>query len=109
MTTNTRTLENRLETKFYDAVRKILGGKAFKFAPLVVGNPDRLVILPGGVLELVELKRDGEVPSPKQRHWHAQAAMLGTKVVVVTGEAGIRAWVAQHLERMNKIRNQVSE
>jgi hypothetical protein len=100
--TTQRKLESTLETKFYNAVRSVLGGKSFKFAPTTKGNPDRVVLLPGGIIELVELKREGELPSPKQRHWHAQAAMLGVKVAIVTGEAGLRAWVAQHLERMKK-------
>lgn len=102
MTTRQPKLERNLELDFHHAVRAVLRGKAFKFAPLVKGNPDRLVLLPGGWIELVELKKDGEVPSPKQRHWHAEAAMLGTTVTVVTGSAGLKAWVAGHLERMKK-------
>lgn len=98
MTNETRSvLEAKLETKFYDAVRKTLRGRAFKLAAIIKGTPDRLVLLPGGRIELVELKTDTGVVSPKQRHWHSQAALLGTKVHVIVGEAGLREWVALRL------------
>lgn len=98
----TTTLENRLEEKFYDAVRKTLKGRAFKLAPIVKGTPDRMVLLPGGIIELVELKKDDGVVSPMQKLWHHRAALLGTVVTVIYGEAGIQAWVAGHLARTSK-------
>ncbi len=107
MTDETRTptpatLERHLETKFYNAVRKTLGGRAFKLAPIIKGTPDRMVLLPGGIIELVELKTDTGVISPKQRLWHSQAAMLGTTVTVVVGEAGLRDWVALRQQQLTQ-------
>lgn len=101
MTTETRTpkqaiLESKLEEKFYNAVRKLLRGRTYKVVPVVKGTPDRLVLLPGGHLELVELKTDTGVVSPAQRLWHDRAALLGTKVHVLRGEAGLMDWVASH-------------
>jgi hypothetical protein len=50
--------ESQLETYFVRVVRLVLHGKTFKMAPTVRGVPDRLVLLPGGVVELVELKTE---------------------------------------------------
>lgn len=69
--------------------------------PVEKGAPDRLVLLPGGWIELVELKTDTGVISPKQRHWHSRAAMLGTVVYVIVGEAGLAEWVSARLARNN--------
>ena len=50
-------------------IRKVcdLGGKCMKLvSPGSAGMPDRLIILPGGVVAFVELKRLGEEPSDLQ-------------------------------------------
>lgn len=50
-------------------VRKVcdLGGKCMKFlSPGSAGMPDRLIVLPGGVIAFMELKRLGEVPGDLQ-------------------------------------------
>lgn len=87
-------LESELEQLFRRLVRTRLGGRLYKLAPTDVGMPDRLVLLPGGRVYLVELKTETGTVSPKQRLWHSQAAALGTKVTVLWGRAGIEAWVA---------------
>lgn len=99
MTTETRTatrsqLESKLEEKFTLKVRKLLRGRTMKIIPTEKGAPDRLVLLPGGRIELVELKADAGRLSPRQRLWHDRAAMLDIKVHVITGEAEMLAWVA---------------
>lgn len=93
------TLESALEAYFHAQVRRRLLGRAVKVAPIDKGTPDRLVLLPGGRLYLVELKRERGKVAPLQRIWHERAAQLGTLVHVVAGRAGIDAWVAQRLER----------
>lgn len=84
-------LESAVEAIFAKRVRE-LGGRSFKFAPVVAGNPDRIVLMPGGVIRLVELKADSGAVSPVQRLWHARAADLGTIVEIVTGADEARAW-----------------
>lgn len=88
--------ESAVEAKFRLAVKR-LGGRSYKIPPAVKGIPDRLVLLPGGIIQLVELKADGGRLSPAQTYWHAQAAALGVIVQVVTGPAGVVAW-----ERKNR-------
>jgi hypothetical protein len=84
-------LESAVEGIFAQRVRQ-LGGLSFKFAPAHVGNPDRIVLMPGGVVRLVEIKADGGRLDPAQKVWHSRAAALGTIVEVVRGAAEARSW-----------------
>ncbi len=61
------------------------GGLCVKFLPdFARGFPDRIVLLPGGILVWVELKRPrGGVLSPTQMVQHTVLRRLGQKVVVV--------------------------
>ncbi len=87
-------LEAALEGYFVKKVR-LAGGKASKVAPVEKGMPDRLVLMPGGKIYLVELKTDTGRVSPAQALWHERAAALGTQVLVLSGIAGIDAWIRQ--------------
>lgn len=69
-----------------------LGGLSWKFAPIHAGNPDRIAMLPGGIVRFVELKADGGRLEPAQVLWHRRAAELGTVVHVVTGSEEARVW-----------------
>lgn len=82
-----------MEAVFDKRVRE-LGGRSFKFAPVHAGNPDRIVLLPGGQIHLVELKADDGALHAAQVLWHRRAQELGTTVHVVTGSREARAWRA---------------
>lgn len=84
-------LESSVEAVFAQRVRD-LGGLSFKFAPVHSGNPDRIVLLPGGVVCFVELKADDGALRPDQKLWHRRAAALGTDVYVLTGAEEARTW-----------------
>lgn len=83
--------ESTVEAIFARRVRA-LGGVSYKFAPVHAGNPDRIVLLPDGVVRFVELKAAGGTLDPAQRLWHRRAAELGTVVHVVTGAEEARTW-----------------
>lgn len=87
--------ESAVETSFAKRVRD-LGGLSFKFAPLHAGNPDRIVLLPGGYIYLVELKADNGELDPAQRLWHRRSSQLGVEVLVVTGSVEARSWIPPH-------------
>lgn len=89
-------LEAQLEELFYKSVRRLLRGHAIKLAPTRKGLPDRLVLLPGGRMELVELKTETGRLSPAQRLVHDQLAQVGILVTVLYGEDQLLAWVAKH-------------
>ena len=77
--------EKRVEKIFTDAVKK-MGGMAVKFtSPGLDGVPDRIVLLPGRKIALVELKAPGKKPRPLQVKRMRQLKSLGFPVYVVDG------------------------
>lgn len=75
------------------------GGMPVKLAPTVKGLPDRMVIWPGGAIELVELKADNGELSPAQKVWHSRVNDLGRSVWVLRGRDQIDAWIKDQVER----------
>ena len=75
--------ESELERKFCRLVAQA-GGKAYKFvSPGNTGVPDRIVVLPGGRVGFVELKREGGKPGKLQRLRQAELEKLGCYTAVV--------------------------
>lgn len=86
--------EEYIEMVFREDVKK-RGGKAIKLAPTIAGLPDRMVLMPGGRVVFVELKRpDGEV-SAIQKARHAEFMLLGHPVFVLWSVEEVREWVAK--------------
>ena len=77
-------LENEVEGHLRRRVEKV-GGICVKFLPdFARGFPDRIVLLPGGVLVWVETKRpQGGVLSPVQKVQHVLLRRMGQRVEVV--------------------------
>lgn len=86
-------LEADLEAYFRKRVRA-LGGYTEKIVGVTgKGCPDRLVLLPGGRMYLVELKAETGRLEPLQKVWHMRASSLGTTVYVVVGREGVKMWL----------------
>lgn len=82
-------LESGLERGLVETVKK-MGGKAYKWvSPGEIGVPDRIVILPGGKIIFVELKRPGRTDgrSPRQK-----------KIFEVLTALGCRVWLINDLD-----------
>jgi hypothetical protein len=92
-------LEANLEALFHRQVR-VIGGVIVKLAPTERGVPDRLVILPGGQIFLVELKTTNGRVSPIQEEWHKKAAMRGVNVVLLKGREEIVDWIRERADEM---------
>ena len=83
--TKSNTLERTLEKRFVSEIKK-RGGLAIKMpGNIMTGIPDRLVILPGGRIVFVELKRDTGRVSKIQAHVHKLLLDLGCHVEVLFG------------------------
>jgi hypothetical protein len=81
--------EKTIEQKLTLMVKKH-GGIAPKFvSPGFDGMPDRLVILPDGVIAFAELKAPGKKPRPLQLARHRLLRSLGVRVYVIDSEEQI--------------------
>lgn len=96
-TSEARELESSLEAFFRRRVR-LAGGYTIKLAPTEAGVPDRLVLMPGGKMYLVELKAHGGQVSTIQRVVHERLRHYGTYVWVLTGRAEIIDWIRRVVE-----------
>ncbi len=90
-------LEAQLEAELFKRVASV-GGMAIKMIPTTKGLPDRLVLLPGGRMYLIELKTEDGSLSKLQVHWHQQMARVGIHVYVLVGKAGILNWLRDRLD-----------
>lgn len=75
--------EKAIEKKLVAEVDKA-GGWALKLPCVyVTGLPDRMVLLPGGIIFFVEVKTTSKKPTPVQRLIHKRLERLGFAVYVV--------------------------
>ena len=89
-----KVIEKRLNAEV-----KSLGGWSLKLlCQFVTGLPDRLVLLPGGVIFFAEIKSTGKKPKPRQALVHKKLRRLGFRVYVI-----------DRLEQLNKILNTLLE
>jgi hypothetical protein len=80
-----RYTEKQIEQKL-TLMAKSRGGIAPKFvSPSFAGMPDRLILLPGGLMAFAELKAPGMKPRPLQVTRHEMLRRLGFKVYVIDG------------------------
>jgi hypothetical protein len=80
-----KTLEKRLSREI-----KKLGGWSIKMLSTHIrGLPDRLCLLPGGILFFAEIKTTKKEPSPIQRLIHRKLRKLGFRVEVIDTSAQI--------------------
>lgn len=81
--------ESSIESGFVKRVKKA-GGLCWKFtSPGTSGVPDRLVVLPGGRVSLIELKRVGGIVSDVQKTRIEELTALGIDARVCIGKTGI--------------------
>ena len=73
-----------------------LGGLAFKFtSPGNEGVPDRLAVLPGGLIYFIELKADRGRLSPLQVWQQDRLRQLGVNVAVIRGMDEAAAFIEE--------------
>lgn len=84
--------ETSVERRLIELV-KAAGGMCVKIPAIVAGVPDRLVILPGNRLYLIETKAPGGRVRPAQRVWHAKAARRGVEVAILWNSQMVADWL----------------
>lgn len=69
--------EKYIEQKFNERVKN-LKGYSFKFVPqFVSGIPDRIALIPMGIIFFAEIKSKGYTPSKLQLVWMAKLRKIG--------------------------------
>ena len=77
---------------------KSLGGWAVKLlSGLVTGLPDRLILLPGGVVAFVEVKTTGKKATPRQLIVHKKLMQLGFRVEVLDSKEGVNNFINSYV------------
>lgn len=72
------------------------GGLAYKFtSPGNAGVPDRIVMLPGGMVVFIELKAPGKKPSPLQEVQHMRIVNTGCRVYVADSKEAVDGILAE--------------
>lgn len=91
-------MEKEIEAYFVRRV-KAVGGWAIKFpAGSVAGMPDRIVLLRGGVVEFVELKRPGGKLRPLQVKICRKISSFNFNVFVIDSKEKVDLYVESSLE-----------
>lgn len=87
--------ESRVEARLTRGV-KALGGLCWKFvSPGTAGVPDRIVLLPGGRVALVELKQETGRLSKIQKARNAELAAVGAEVWTLYGPKDVDKFLAE--------------
>lgn len=87
--------ESSIERKLIEFVKRS-GGLCLKFvSPGNAGVPDRIVLLPGGVVGFVELKTETGRLAPIQKAWLAKLQRLGFDAQVLYGIEEVKAYAAR--------------
>lgn len=85
--------EKKIEKYLVTSVER-LGGLCVKFPPLFFrGFPDRIVLLPGGLIIFVELKAPSEKPRLIQTKVHGKLKALGFRVEVIDTIEGVDTFI----------------
>lgn len=91
--------EKILENKLKDII-KDLGGLYIKLlANYIKGLPDRVCLLPGGILFFAEIKTTKQKPEKMQQYIHSKLKQLGFKVFVIDNSEDLKAIKNQYDEK----------
>ncbi len=83
-------LEKTIERYLVNNVKQ-MGGIAIKLNPIgFAGLPDRMVLLPNGIIFFVETKAPGKKPRPLQLSVHIKLIKLGFKVYVIDSKFQVK-------------------
>ena len=86
--------EKQIEKALVEGVKK-MGGTAYKFvSPGHAGVPDRMIVLPGGVIIFAELKRPGGKTTPLQDAEITRMRSMGCEVHVISNPEEVTDFIS---------------
>lgn len=91
-------LEKEIEARLVERVKE-RGGLCLKWVcPGWAGVPDRIILLPGGLIRFVELKRpkDGML-SPRQKWWGRKLSSMGFEYSTIWDYADLTYFIEDKL------------
>ncbi len=89
--------EKTIERLLVDTAHRHKGWAIKMICTFISGLPDRLVLLPGGVIFFAELKSTGKKPTPIQLIVHERLRRLGFRVYVIDSAEGVRTILDKYL------------
>lgn len=89
-----RPRETVIEKFLVAQVETVLRGQCRKWKTRI-GDPDRIILLGGGTVLFVELKRPGEKPRPEQLREHERLRALGFSVYVIDTKQGVLGFIEE--------------
>lgn len=88
-----QSLKNAVESKMHGLCVKLL-------SDFMTGLPDRMCLLPGGLVVFIELKTTGKKPRKIQTHVHEKLRSLGFQVHVVDSTDSMKRLLGGLEEKM---------
>lgn len=89
-------LERDIERHLVKVVRE-MGGEAYKFvSPSNRGVSDRVVVLPGGKIWFIEVKREGGKLSALQKLFADRMQSLGTNYACLWSKEDVNKWRSEN-------------
>jgi hypothetical protein len=89
--------EKVIEKLLVDTVEEHKGWAIKMICTFISGLPDRLILLPGGIIFFAELKSTGKKPSPRQLIVHEALRRLGFKVYVIDSTEQVKTVLEKYL------------
>lgn len=85
--------EKKIETYLVTQIER-LGGMCVKFPPIFfAGFPDRIVLVPKGIIVFVELKAPKGVASQLQKIVHKRLRAIGFRVEIINSKEEVDGFV----------------
>ena len=95
--------EKLIETKLGKAIKDMGGWSIKLLSTFVKGLPDRMCLLPTGIIFFVELKSTGKKPTIAQKIIHKKLRSLGFNVYVIDSLFMLDGLIEIYKQRLNEI------
>lgn len=95
--------EKLIEAKLGKAIKDMGGWSIKLLSTFVKGLPDRMCLLPTGIIFFVEVKSTGKKPSLAQKIIHKKLIYLGFNVYVIDSLSMLDGLIEIYKSRLNEV------